>query len=115
MSVVARSLHDALVEIAGREHVLEDGTARARFAVDGLEPRWVARPASLDAVGRLLALAHDAGLAVVPRGGGTDLELGRPPARLDLVLDLSRLDRIVEYSPDDLTITVEAGVTAGAL
>lgn len=95
--------------------MLEDGTARARFAVDGLEPRWVARPASLDAVGRLLALAHDAGLAVVPRGGGTDLELGRPPARLDLVLDLSRLDRIVEYSPDDLTITVEAGVTAGTL
>jgi len=112
---VARSLSGALAEIAGSEHVLEDGTARARFAVDGLEPRWVARPASLDTVGRLLALAHDADLAVVPRGGGTALELGRPPARLDLVLDLSRLDRIVEYSPDDLTITVEAGVTAGTL
>jgi len=115
VGAVARSLSGALAEIAGSEHVLEDGTARARFAVDGLEPRWVARPASLDTVGRLLALAHDADLAVVPRGGGTALELGRPPARLDLVLDLSRLDRIVEYSPDDLTITVEAGVTAGTL
>jgi len=115
MSVVAGSLGWALAAIAGREHVLEDEAGRARFAVDGLEPRWVVRPASLEAVGRLLALAHDADLAVVPRGGGTALELGRPPARLDLVLDLSRLDRIVEYSPDDLTITVEAGVTAGAL
>ena len=113
--MTARSLGDALASIAGREHVLQDGATRTRFAVDGLEPRWVARPASLDEVGRLLALAHDAGLAVVPRGGGTDLELGRPPARADLVLDLARLDRIVDHNPDDLTITVEAGVTVGAL
>ncbi len=115
MSVAARALGNALASIAGREAVRDDDGARARFAVDGLAPRWVVRPASLDELSRLLALAHDAGLAVLPRGGGTDLELGRPPLRLDLVLDLSRLDRVVEYNPEDLTITVEAGVTAGAL
>jgi glycolate oxidase FAD binding subunit len=31
------------------------------------------------------------------------------------VLDLQRLDRIVEYNPDDLTVSVEAGLTAGTL
>ncbi len=115
MTVAARALDSALVSIAGREAVHDDDGTRAHFAVDGLAPRWVVRPGSLDEASRLLALAHDAGLAVVPRGGGTDLELGRPPARVDLVLDLRRLDRIVEYNPDDLTITVEAGVTAGVL
>ena len=29
--------------------------------------------------------------------------------------DLSRLDRVVEYQPEDLTITVQAGMTLGAL
>src|SRR5439155_732223 len=64
---------------------------------------------------RVLALAWDAELAVVPRGGGNALALGHPPSRLDLVLDLRRLDRVVEYNPDDLTVTVEAGTTMGAL
>jgi glycolate oxidase FAD binding subunit len=32
-----------------------------------------------------------------------------------VVLDLSGLDRVIEYEPDDLVVTVEAGVTLGAL
>src|SRR5439155_13669658 len=64
---------------------------------------------------RIVALAHDDGLVVVPRGGGSALELGRPPARVDVVIDLSGLDQVLEYNPDDLTITVQAGITAGAL
>jgi glycolate oxidase FAD binding subunit len=115
VSAVAGSIGGALAAIVGREAVVEEATACARAAVDGLVPRWVVHPTSLAEVSRVLALAWDARLAVVPRGGGSALELGRPPSRLDLVLDLRRLDRVVEYNPDDLTITVEAGITAGAL
>ena len=63
----------------------------------------------------MLALAHDEGLAVLPRGSGSAQGLGGPPDRADVVLDLARLDAVLEYSPDDLTVTVQAGVTAGAL
>jgi glycolate oxidase FAD binding subunit len=115
MSVTARSLGASLVAIAGRERVLEDDGARQRFAVDGRAPRWVVRPASLEQAARVLALAHDEGLAVVPRGSGSALEQGGVPARVDVVLDLATLDRVVEYNPDDMTITVEAGCTVGAL
>jgi glycolate oxidase FAD binding subunit len=115
VSVVAGSIASALASIVGHEGVQEDGGARARFAIDGLAPRWVVRPAALEQVGRVLALAWDAGLAVVPRGSGSALELGAPPARVDVVLDLRGLDQVLEYNPDDLTISVQAGVTAGAL
>src|SRR5438270_608925 len=64
---------------------------------------------------RVIALAQDAGLAVVPRGTGSSLELGHPPSRVDVVLDLADLDRVIEYNPDDLTITVQAGMAAGTL
>ena len=73
------------------------------------------RPASLEQLSRILALASDGRLAVVPRGSGSSLELGHPPQRLDLVLDLAGLDQAIEYNPDDLTITVQAGISAGAL
>ena len=115
MSVVAGSVGSALGAIVGREGMQEASGARASFAVDGLVPRWVIRPAALEQVSRVLALAWDAGLAVVPRGSGAALELGAPPARLDIVLDLRGLDQVIEYNPDDLTISVQAGVTAGAL
>lgn len=47
---------------------------------------------------------------MAPVGGGTQLDLGMPPARLDVVIDTTGLDRVVEYEPADLTITVEAGI-----
>jgi glycolate oxidase FAD binding subunit len=115
MPVATRSVGEAFVTIAGRDGVRDDDAARAAAAIDGLVPRWVVRPASLEQLGRLVAIAHDDGLAMAPRGSGTALELGNPPTRLDVVLDLSVLDRVIEYNPDDLTVTVQAGITAGAL
>ena len=45
-----------------------------------------------------------------PSGGGTQLDLGMPPARLDLVIETTGLNQVVEYEPADLTVTVEAGM-----
>ena len=62
-----------------------------------------------------LASASADDLAVVPIGGRTMLGLGMPLRRYDLALDLSGLNRVVEYEPDDFTITVEAGMTLADL
>jgi glycolate oxidase FAD binding subunit len=48
-------------------------------------------------------------------GGGMDRELGNPPRALDTVIRMTALDRVIEYAPEDQTITVEAGMTLGAL
>lgn len=111
MGVSARSLGGALAETVGTGRVREaDG-----LTVDGCPVRWVVAPATVEQVAAVLALARDAGLAVVPRGSGSALDLGRPPRRVDVLLDLCGLDRILEDHPEDLTVSVEAGVTAGAL
>jgi glycolate oxidase FAD binding subunit len=115
MPVATRSVGEAFITIAGRGGVRDDAEARAAAAIDGRVPRWVVRPASLEQLCGIVAVAHDDGLAMAPRGSGAALELGNPPTRLDLVLDLSALDRVIEYNPDDLTVTVQAGITAGAL
>lgn len=43
------------------------------------------------------------------------MELGNAPARYDIALRTSKLDRVIEYEPADLTVTVQAGMTMGRL
>ncbi len=62
-----------------------------------------------------MSLASAEGLSVAPRGSGSALDLGAPPARLDLIVDLSRLGAILDYVPADMVATVQAGVTLDLL
>ena len=103
-----------LEEIVGPAHVLA-GEAAARYAVDGVRPAVVAAPDSTETVAQVLAAASADRAAVVPWGGGTRMGLGALPRRVDLVLDLSRLNRVLDHEPADLTASVEAGIPLGAL
>jgi len=80
------------------------------LAIDGIAPASRAAPSSREELAGALQEADAKGLAVAPVGGGTQLHLGMPPARLDLVIDTTRLSRVVEYEPADLTVTAEAGL-----
>ena len=91
------------------------GDRAAAHVVDGLPPRFVAAPTTVEGVSRVLALASAHGLAVVPAGGGARLGWGAPPRRLDIVLSLARLDRVLAHEPADLTLSAECGVTLDAL
>ena len=83
--------------------------------VDGVEAGARARPTSAEELARTLAEAAGDDLAVIPVGGGRALGMGDPPARFDLALETGALDRVVEFSPNDLTVTVEAGIPLEAL
>jgi glycolate oxidase FAD binding subunit len=48
-------------------------------------------------------------------GGGTELGVGYPAGDVDVLLRTTLLDRVVEYSPADLVVEVEAGTTLAAL
>ena len=70
------------------------------------------RPPSRDGLAGAVAALTAAGIAVVPRGGGMSYTGGYVPlARSSVIVDLRGLDRIVAIDADDMTITVEAGVT----
>ncbi|MEO3810009.1 FAD-binding oxidoreductase [Sphaerisporangium sp. B11E5] len=84
-------------------------------AVAGVEPRWVASPASTEEVAAVLRAAARQGLAVVPSGGRTKIGWGGPPERCGLLLDTRRLDRVVEHVAGDLVVRVQAGLRADVL
>ncbi len=83
--------------------------ATAADAVDGVQPQQIAEPESSAEVAAILKWAASRGVAVIPRGGGTKLSWGNPPARADLVLSIARMNKVLEHAWADLTVTVEAG------
>jgi glycolate oxidase FAD binding subunit len=89
--------------------------AGAGDAVGGVLPSFVAAPASTEEAGALLRAATSHDLAVVPRGGGSRLGWGMPPSRCDLIVDMSRMDQVLEHAAGDLVAKVQAGVPFGRL
>src|ERR1700757_990574 len=83
--------------------------------VSGVLPQFVAEPGDEKQLASVLSVANEAGIAVVPRGGGTKLDWGNPPAKGQLILSTARLNRIVEHAWADLTVTAEAGCTLQSL
>ena len=107
VSDVARALEDILGERVGGPDATHD--------VDGVRPTFVATPQTVDEVSAVLAAvaAHD--VAVIPRGAGLHIGLGNAPSRYDVALRLGALDGVIEYEPADQVVTVQAGITMGAL
>lgn len=79
-------------------------------AVDGVRPRWVASPGGTDEASRVLTIAAENGLRVVPRGSGGKLRWGLPPDGVDLVVDTKRLRTVVDHAAGDLVVVTQSGV-----
>lgn len=84
-------------------------------AIAGVVPRAVLTPASLDEAAEAMTAAARDRAVIGFCGGGTELELGAPPRRLDAVLRTEKLDRIVDHVPSDQIVVVEGGVRLLAL
>lgn len=84
-------------------------------SIAGVTPSRVLAPADRVELASIVRDLAAAGRTFAFVGGGTDLELGNPPRALDAVIRTTALDRVVDYSPEDQTITVEAGMRLAAL
>src|ERR1051325_4333794 len=91
----------------GDEHVI----TAPELTIDNLRPSILVEPGSADEAAACLRVCAEMNAAVIPAGLMTWLECGNAVRRADVVLSLGRMSRIVEYSPPDLTATVEGGLT----
>jgi len=87
---------------------------RMRDETVEIDAEFVVAPSSLDEAAAVLAAASAAAMPVSFYGGGTHRGYGSA-VETDLVMTSSRLSRIVDWQPDDLTVTVEAGVPIAEL
>ena len=102
----ADSVWDGLQAIVGKDYLRAAGTGDM---VAGIQPKIVLEPGTETELAAALRFANEAGITVIPRGGGTKLGWGNQPARADLIVSTARLNRIIEHASADLTVGVEAG------
>ena len=114
MAATAGTASDQLADLLGPEAVV-DARQLPEYAIGSFTPYAAVKPTDPDAVSSVLAWATGAGAAVYPVGGRTQTDLGNPPAKPGIVIDLRNLDRLVDFQPADLTITAQAGMTISGL
>ncbi|MDX8516868.1 FAD-binding oxidoreductase [Mesorhizobium dulcispinae] len=111
------ALIDRFAAIVGEKYALRDQADIAPYITErrGLwhgRTSLVLRPGSVEEVSRIMRLATETGTPVVPQSGNTGLVGAQVPDKSghDIVLSLSRLNRIREIDVLSNTITAEAGV-----
>lgn len=87
------------------EKYLSDALGRCKGTADAL-----AFPLTAQEVSSILHYAHANQIPVTPRGAGTNLVGSTVPAKGGIILDLSRMNRVLELDADTMTLTVEPGM-----
>jgi FAD/FMN-containing dehydrogenase len=116
------ALFDRFATIVGEPHALRDASDTEPYLTErrglfaGISP-LVLRPGSVDEVSRIMKLATETRTPIVPQGGNTGLVGAQLPDRSggQVVLSLSRLNRIREIDALSNTVTAEAGVVLETL
>lgn len=109
-----------LAESLGPDRLLSDPPDLEYYSMDiygsGVTPVAVVLPESIEELRTAVAAVTNNGGIVVPRGGGVSYTGGVvPPAPESVVIDTTRMNRILQISEDDMYVTVEAGCTWAAL
>lgn len=99
------STNDSVLDLHGRDE----------SAFPPVKPSAVITVQSTEEVAAVLKYCNTHNIPVVAFGAGTSLEGHVLPLFGGISLDLSAMDKILEISPDDLTVRVQAGVKRMAL
>jgi FAD/FMN-containing dehydrogenase len=117
MNAPAPPLLDRFAAIVGSPYAIREASAVQPYLI---EPRdkfagrtpLVLRPGSVAEVAAIVQLANETGTGIVPQGGNTGLVGGQIPSATgdQILVSMSRLNRILAIDPEGDTMTVEAGV-----
>ena len=110
------ALRARIAAVVGDKGLVTDEGAKAPYLAElrgryvGRTP-FVVRPTTTAEVAEVVRLCAEAGIAVVPQGGNTGLLAGGIPFERgdEVLISLSRMNRIRQIDPVEDSITVEAG------
>ncbi len=109
------AMHDALAaHFAARLSTalaVREQHGRDESPFDVPPPDAVVFAESTEDVAFVVRLASEHGVPVIPYGAGSSLEGHLLAVQGGVSIDVSRMDRVLRINPEDLTVTVQAGVT----
>ena len=115
------SLISKLKQLVGNDHVLTEEKDRDFYSTDlSFRDREIAavvvQPEDTEQLSGCVQAAVKSGMSIVARGGGMSYTSGYTPEKPDtMLLDMRRMNRVLEVNTDDMYVTVECGCTWEAL
>jgi glycolate oxidase len=123
ISTVSDEILEKLIKITGEDRVRNDYFERRMYSHDlaslpkvmevafKMMPDYVVRPKSGKEIAEIMKLASKNKMPVVPRGGASWGLGGVVPIGGGIVLDLTGMNKVLSLDEDNLTVTVEAGIS----
>ncbi|NLW91060.1 MAG: FAD-binding protein [Syntrophomonadaceae bacterium] len=111
-----KSLHQDLIRLLSDKQVLTQPEDLMAYASDATYyyasrvPDAVVLPVTSEEVARVMKYAYEKEIPVTPRGAGSGLAGGCTPINGGIVLDMKRMNRLLEIDHDNMTAEVEAGL-----
>ncbi len=110
------AIKEELTGIVGSENVIDDAGRLEGYAGDNSlspsrMPSYAARPESAEQIQKIVKLANERRLPIVPRSSGIHFNGDTIPLQGGIVLDLSRMNRILAIDERNRMARIEAGVT----
>ncbi|MGD8585160.1 MAG: FAD-binding oxidoreductase [Chloroflexota bacterium] len=122
-------IRSELEEVVGKDFVSVDPTDKLVYSTDWswmpqmwldrgqklMPPDYIVHPADAVEVSEILKIANKYRIPVIPFGGGSGTQGGALPVYGGIMVDLKRLDKIVEIDEKSLTVTAQAGIILSQL
>lgn len=120
---MASELYEKIKDIVGEERVTESDFEKLFYSSDvsPLSPELIeklgtiadiiARPKNAEEVSRIIKIATQKKISIVPRGGASWWLGGSIPYKGGIVLDLTSMNATIKVDEENLTVTVDCGVT----
>ena len=115
-----KNAYKEIETVIGADYISDKDFMKAAYSrnVDPAFPdRWadmIVRPETAEEVSDIVKIANKYKIHMVPRGGGADL-VGGSATQGGILLDLTRMNKILEVNKDDYYVIVECGITWGDL
>jgi glycolate oxidase len=114
------AVYEALVEIVGKDHVSSQPEELFIYSWDlgttePHRPDYAVSPRTAEDIQKIVQLANKERIPVVPLGGGLSLAGLAVPFKGGMLLDLKRMDDIIEVNDKARYVVVECGVSQGQL
>ncbi len=108
---------DSLRKIVGSDYVADDKETLYAYTRDtspekGFLADIVIRPRTVEEISQIVKLANETKTSIWPRGAATSLVfMGVPLKSGGIILDLTRMNQIIEIDEDSMSVTAEVGIT----
>ncbi len=117
---IIKKAYKEIEDVVGPDYITDKDFMKASYSrnVDPAFPdRWadmIIRPNTTKEVSGIVKVANKYKIKIIPRGGGADL-VGGSVTQDGILLDLTRMNRIIEINENDFYCVVETGITWGIL